>query len=86
MPSSFGGELLGDARSPGGGELTSSSPGLGDAAEFGVMEPDSSSPSTLSPSSGEPSSPPSPGKEYYMSKINRVRMKPSIIYIYIYLK
>lgn len=54
--------LLGDARSPGGGELTSSSPGAGDAADVGVIEPDSSSPSNLSPSSGEPSSPPSPAR------------------------
>lgn len=46
---------------PGGGEDASSPPGAGDAAELGVIVPDSSSPSILSFSSGEPS--PSPGKK-----------------------
>lgn len=49
--------------SPGVGEPTSSSGGRGDAAavDVGVIEPPvSSSPSNFSPSSGDPSSPPSP--------------------------
>lgn len=52
--------LEGVGTSPGVGEAASSSGGGGEAAELGVMEPVSSSPSNLSPSSGEPSSPPSP--------------------------
>lgn len=69
------GELRGDGKSPGGGELISSSPGLGEAAEFGVIEPESSSPSTLSPSSGDPSSPPSPEKKekFRKSKGNNLK-------------
>lgn len=54
---------LGDAGegiSPGGGEAASSSIWLGDAGEVGVMDSVSSSPSNFSPSSGDPSSPPSP--------------------------
>lgn len=58
MPSSFT-ELRGDGKSPAGGELMSSSPGAGDAAELGVIEPESSSPSIFSLPSGN-SSPPSP--------------------------
>lgn len=61
MSSAIDRGLRGDAGSPGAGELTSSS-GTGDAAEVGVIEPDSSSASNLSPSSGQPSSPPSPAK------------------------
>lgn len=59
MPSSITerGEV-GDGRSPGGGDGTSSSMWFGD--EVGVIESLSSSPSSLSPPSGEPSSPPSP--------------------------
>lgn len=57
--------LEGVGTSPGVGEVASSSGGIGEATELGVIEPVSSSPSNLSPSSGEPSSPPSPGKEYF---------------------
>lgn len=60
---------LGEGMSPGGGELASSSIWLGDAGEVGVMDSVSSSPSNLSPSSGEPSSPPSPEKERKPSRL-----------------
>lgn len=42
------------------GDAPSSSCGAGETAETGEIEPDSSSPSNFSPSSGVPSSPPSP--------------------------
>lgn len=49
--------------SAGFGDWPSSSGGAGDPAETGDRDPDSSSPSNLSPSSGVPSSPPSPRKK-----------------------
>lgn len=52
--------LVGVRTSPGVGDEVSSSLGPGDTAEVGVMDPTSSSPSNFSPSSGDPSSPPSP--------------------------
>lgn len=52
--------LEGVGISPGAGDPASSSGGRGELAELGVIEPVSSSPSNLSPSPGEPSSPPSP--------------------------
>lgn len=52
--------LLGLRTSPGCGDETPSSFGAGEVAEVGVMDSKSSSPSNLSPSSGDPSSPPSP--------------------------
>lgn len=59
--------LVGVKTSPGVGEQPSSSLGPGETAEVGVIDPTSSSPSNFSPSSGDPSSPPSPETKYKYS-------------------